>query len=125
MGGYHATDIKPGVFGEASKVREEFEEFWDAHCYGYRVMELCELADLLGAIEGYVNKHYPQLCMRDILAMKDLTKNAFESGHRTPKPAAVEKVDFGACRGCGVNCGGTKPFWCEHCTPSISDENWK
>jgi hypothetical protein len=42
---------------------------------------LCELADLIGAIEAYtLNKH--NITLDDVIKMKKATKRAFESGSR-------------------------------------------
>lgn len=46
--GYHTRKIEKGVVGEASKIREEFEEFMDAVEQNNRVMELVELSDMVG-----------------------------------------------------------------------------
>lgn len=44
-------------------------------------MVLQELSDMLGAIEAYVAKY--NITLIDLIIMKDATKRAFESGHRT------------------------------------------
>lgn len=78
--GYHTREIKKGVLGEFSKIREEIEELLDAHQQEIKMLELCELCDLLGAIEAYVKKN--NLTLEDLIKMKNLTKSAFESGDR-------------------------------------------
>ena len=88
MTGYHVKEIKRGVFGELSKIREEFEELEDANAQGARIMILCELSDMYGAIEAYVRKHY-NMDMEDLRTMSDLTNQAFEDGTRkarVPEP---------------------------------------
>lgn len=80
--GYHSIKINKGVLGEASKIQEEFEEFMDAHVNGAKILELCELADLYGAIEAYLNKKYPGTTMSDLDQMAYLTKTAFTDGSR-------------------------------------------
>lgn len=78
---YHLREIEKGILGEYSKIREEFEEFQDAFEQDSPVLELCELSDLIGAIEAYTLKYYNiKLC--DLIEMKDATKRAFESGKR-------------------------------------------
>lgn len=77
---YHLDIIPRGVFGEASKVNEEMLEWMDAHKQGVFVMELVELSDLLGAIEAYLKPK--GLTLHDLAVMKEVTKRAFESGHR-------------------------------------------
>lgn len=81
---YHLTAIERGTFGESSKINEEFYEFLDAKAQGSKVMELVELSDLIGAIEGYVNNKY-NLSLDDLIKMKDITTRAFTTGHRTAR----------------------------------------
>lgn len=57
--GYHLAEIERGVFGEASKIREEVEELLDAEAQGVRLMALVELSDLVGAVEGYAARQHP------------------------------------------------------------------
>lgn len=78
--GYHLKAIPKGVYGEVSKIREELEELEDAEEQGIRVMAMCELADLYGAIQAVALSY--NLTMADLKAMSDVTKRAFESGAR-------------------------------------------
>lgn len=78
--GYHLKEITKGTLGEISKIKEEFEEFIDANEQKNSVLEMCELADLLGAIEAYVKKW--NLSLGDLNKMKESTKKAFEDGSR-------------------------------------------
>lgn len=78
--GYHKRAIKKGVLGEFSKVEEEFQELLDGHEQKNKLLELCEMADLLGAIEAYIGKY--NLSLEDLNAMKELTKRAFKDGSR-------------------------------------------
>jgi hypothetical protein len=80
--GYHLRKIERGTFGKASKIREEVEEFLDAHEQGVAIMELVELSDLIGAIEGYLAANFPEITLFDLMKMKDVTKRAFVSGRR-------------------------------------------
>lgn len=80
--GYHKTEITRGEFGELSKIFEELEELVDASDQGVKILALCEVADLVGAIEGYVKKHYPGISFDDVIQMKDCTARAFEDGTR-------------------------------------------
>ncbi len=81
MSGYHKRKITKGEFTEFSKIVEEFEELQDAHEQCAKIMILCEISDLYGAIEGYIWKHF-QLTMKDVAMMNELTKRAFEDGTR-------------------------------------------
>ena len=77
---YHLKEIKKSEFGTFDKIIEEIEEFKDAHVQNSIVMELLELSDLLGAIEGYV-KNY-NINLDDLITMKNITKRVFEGGFR-------------------------------------------
>lgn len=57
--GYHLRPIQKGVVGEASKIREEAEEFIEALEQGVAVMALVELSDLIGAIQSFLFKEFP------------------------------------------------------------------
>ncbi len=78
--GYHLKEIQKGTLGEFSKIKEEFEELMDANEQKNSVLEICELADLLGAIEAYAKKW--NLSLGDLNKMKESTKKAFEDGSR-------------------------------------------
>jgi phosphoribosyl-ATP pyrophosphohydrolase len=78
---YHLADIDKGEFGELSKIFEEIQELMDASEQKNPILILCELSDLVGAIEGYSSKHF-NISLDDIIKMKDLNKKAFESGYR-------------------------------------------
>lgn len=84
MAGYHLREIKRGVFGEASKITEEHEEFLESLEQKNPIMALVELSDLLGAIEEYVHRHH-KMTLQDLLVMKDATKRAFTNGSRSQK----------------------------------------
>lgn len=57
MAGYHISEIPNGIFGEFSKVIEEFLEFEDSIEQRSVVMELVELSDLIGAIEAFLDRN--------------------------------------------------------------------
>ena len=78
--GYHKTEIEKGIFGEFSKIKEEFLEAQDALEQNNHIMLLVELSDLLGAIDAYVGKF--KLTLDDLIIMKNATKSAFEDGSR-------------------------------------------
>ncbi len=81
MAGYHLTKIPKGKFGRFSKVEEEFLECKDAINQENRIMTLCELSDLVGAIEAFALKEF-NISLDDIIKMKNATKRAFVSGTR-------------------------------------------
>lgn len=82
--GYHLRKITTqGVFGETSKIREELEELEEALEQDNKILALCELSDLFGAIEGVAEKLGVK--MDDVMKMSAATKRAFLSGQRVAK----------------------------------------
>jgi len=79
--GYHKREIKKGVLGEFSKVQEEFTELFDAFEQTDKVLQICELTDLLGAIESFSEKQF-NLTIEDLMKFTNKTKSAFEEGSR-------------------------------------------
>ena len=80
--GYHTREFEKGVYGEPSKIKEELEEFLDACDQNAKLLILCELADMYGAMSGYVEKHFPGMTMADIEIMAKMTTSAFKEGKR-------------------------------------------
>lgn len=80
--GYHLHDIQKGVLGEASKIKEEIDEFLDAEAQGVRIMSLVELADAYGAISAFLEQNHPSITMDDLSEMSRVTRRAFANGHR-------------------------------------------
>ena len=78
--GYHKDIIPKGKLGEFSKIEEEFLELKDAYKQEHKILMLCELADLIGAIESFAGKF--NMSLEDVLQMKNSTKEAFEEGKR-------------------------------------------
>jgi len=78
---YHNRVIKKGVYGHFSKVMEEADEVLESQEQGNLIMELVELSDMYGAIEGYIEFKFG-MKMNDLKAMSDATKLAFKSGYR-------------------------------------------
>lgn len=85
MPGYHLRDIPRGQFGELSKIEEEIVEIKDSIEQGCKIMELVELSDLYGAIEGYLAKHHPNVTMEDLKSMAAITGRAFRNGGRVSR----------------------------------------
>jgi phosphoribosyl-ATP pyrophosphohydrolase len=83
--GYHVTDIPRGELGELSKVQEEMLEAIDAKTQGSELMVLIELADVLGAIDAYLERHHPSIRLDDLRKFSEITKRAFQNGHRQKK----------------------------------------
>lgn len=78
--GYHKRTIEKGVIGEFSKIREEFEELTDAEEQKCKGLIICELCDLVGAIEEYAKKY--NMSLEDLKQFSDMTKSAFKEGLR-------------------------------------------
>ena len=83
--GYHVAKIPRGVYGEVSKIVEEVLELQDAEAQGVRIMTLVELSDLIGAIVGHLEKHWPELSLTDLIKMSEVTRRAFANKHRIPR----------------------------------------
>lgn len=81
--GYHIANIPKGEYGEVSKIEEEIAELKDAASQGSKIMELVELSDIYGAIEGYLRKYHPGILMKDLKDMAGITRRAFQNGSRT------------------------------------------
>lgn len=79
--GYHVNEIEKGVLGEFSKIKEEFLELEDGFKQNCKVLMICELTDLIGAIEEFSTKHF-NLNITDLRQFSDLTKKAFKEGDR-------------------------------------------
>lgn len=62
------------MLGEVSKIQEELDELSDAHNQQVRILMLCEVADLIGAIESYLEKHFPGFTIKDAQEMVRLTR---------------------------------------------------
>jgi len=83
--GYHNKEIVKGEYGAFSKIQEELEELSDAIEQRNKIMQLIELSDLLGAIEGFLEKNFVDINLHDLVTMKNATKNAFKDGARKAK----------------------------------------
>ena len=78
------VDYKAEEFKEHQKylmrIREEFEELLDGVEQNNKVLIICELCDMLGAIEAYASKF--NLTLSDLEQMMNCTKSAFIEGKR-------------------------------------------
>lgn len=79
---YHLRDIPRGEYGKPSKIVEECHEFVDALEQGCSLMALQELSDMMGAMQGYLDRYHPGMHVSDLYVMAEITKRAFESGAR-------------------------------------------
>lgn len=78
--GYHTKEINKGVLGEFSKIKEEFEELEDAYNQSDSILVLCELSDMIGAIEEYLKRW--NLTLNNLKSFSDKTKSAFKENKR-------------------------------------------
>lgn len=79
--GYHKIEIKKGILGEYSKIQEEMEELKDAVEQEDKVLQICELTDLIGAIESFSEIKFG-LTLEDLKKFSDKTKSAFKEKKR-------------------------------------------
>ena len=79
--GYHKRQITKGIVGEFSKIQEEVEELTDAIEQDDKVMQICELTDLIGAIESFSINNF-NLTLEDLIKFSNKTKEAFKEGKR-------------------------------------------
>lgn len=79
--GYHKREITKGIIGEFSKIREEVEELFDAAEQNNNILVLCELTDLIGAIESFAENKF-KITITDLINFSNLTKEAFKEGKR-------------------------------------------
>jgi hypothetical protein len=77
--GYHLTPIPRAQFNTKEKILEEYHELEDAVKQESKIMELIELSDMIGAIEGYLNNKFPDFKLDDLIKMKTITKRAFQN----------------------------------------------
>lgn len=80
---YHKAEIKKGQVGWLSKVQEELDEAQDAEDQGCKILLLVELSDIMGAIEQYLVKNFPDMSMDDLQQMSKLTQASFQEGARS------------------------------------------
>ncbi len=82
MGYHHDLSIPKSELGSITKIFEELHELQDAALNKQKLLILCELADLIGAIKGYLAKGQPEIKLRDLNDMSRLTERAFKVGSR-------------------------------------------
>lgn len=90
MAGYHKNEIKRGEVGDVSKIREELEELEDAIEQGVRVMQLCELSDIVQAIILNLRRHHAGYTIQDLIQMAEVTERAFADGTRVDRNSVKE-----------------------------------
>ena len=79
---YHKAHIEKGHLGFSSKIQEELDELKDAEQQQARILMLCEVADLIGAIEAYMKAKFSGFTLEDAIGMARLTQSEFEEGKR-------------------------------------------
>lgn len=93
---YHKNkNIKKGTIGEFSKIEEEFEELKDAVDQDDKILILCEMADLLGAVELYLKENYYKgITLESCIEFSRKTQNAFKDGTRKNSDEYVNKKSW-------------------------------
>jgi hypothetical protein len=61
--------------------KKEFEELQDGIEQDNKILQICELCDLVGAIEAYASTKF-NLSLDDLIKMMKLTRSAFLDGSR-------------------------------------------
>jgi NTP pyrophosphatase (non-canonical NTP hydrolase) len=79
---YHKREIKKGILGEYSKIQEEFDELHDAIEQEDKILQICELTDLIGAIECFSETKF-NLSLNDLIKFSSKTKLAFKENKRS------------------------------------------
>ena len=46
-------------------------------------MQLVELSDIIGAVEGVLEQQFPDMTLQDLIIMSNITKRAFRTGGRS------------------------------------------
>lgn len=78
--GYHLRTIPRSPHGAVGKVVEEALELADAVDQDAQIMALCECADLVSAVRGYLRRVGGD--WSQVVKMADITERAFVAGHR-------------------------------------------
>jgi hypothetical protein len=86
--GYHINVIDKGVYGEFSKVAEEFQEVQDAWEQKCSIMAIVELSDMLGAMETF----YPNFHKHLEQAREQLRHRIVQNGHEPVEARAKIEI---------------------------------
>lgn len=78
---YHLKEIPKGKIGEFSKIKEEFLELEDAVIQKDKILQICELTDLIGAIKLFSLNNFC-LSLDDLINFNKKTEDAFLQGKR-------------------------------------------
>ena len=81
--GYHVSPVPRGKPSESSKILEEVYELIDAEKQNNKIMQLCELGDIVAAVDMYIKKYHHGITLDDVLEMAKVTDRAFKSGRRS------------------------------------------
>lgn len=79
--GYHKANIPKGSINTFSKITEEYHELLDAVNQEDKVLQICELTDLIGAIESFSETKF-NLTLDDLIKFSNKTKEAFKENKR-------------------------------------------
>lgn len=91
--GYHINVIKKGVYGQISKVMEEFDEVMDSWEQKSPIMAMVELSDMLGAIEACADAELFNQCMEMASIIVDSSKRKTSWWSRKPAPPEISAIE--------------------------------
>lgn len=72
---FHISEYKKGDYKTFDKIIEEYEEILDARKQNNKIMEIIELSDLIGAIEGYIENEF-NLTLNDLILFSNKVKES-------------------------------------------------
>lgn len=79
---YHLVPIPKSEPKTPEKILEEAREYIDAYSQNNKLLELCELADILLVVRQLLSTRYSGINIDELIAMGDATERAFLSGKR-------------------------------------------
>ena len=92
--GYHVNVIDKGVYGQFSKVAEEFQEVQDAWEQKCTIMALVELSDMLGAMEVYYDNFHKHIEQASEQLRHRIVQNKHEPVEARAKIEITEAFQF-------------------------------
>jgi hypothetical protein len=69
-----------GVYGQFSKLEEEFAEMKEAYENSDSIALLTESSDFIGALEEFIEKQFPPLTLNDLILHSNNKKKAYAEG---------------------------------------------
>lgn len=88
---YHINQIPNGEYGKLSKVVEELHELKDSIQQNNRIMSLCELSDILGAMDGCFGERI-NLQFQPSESEQNIIKEVYNLEYEFPDTEWVDKL---------------------------------